>query len=49
MAAKMGPSMSKIWWEQEDLDLLGIRTAAQDREQMKGEKETDGTGTETDD
>ena len=45
---KLGPRVSMWWWEQEGLDLEGMRTAAQEAEQMEGEEETDGTDTATD-
>ena len=50
LAAKRRPGtrVSMWWWEQEGLDLEGMRMAAQEAEQMEGEEETDGTDTATD-
>ena len=45
---RTGPRVAKRWWEQEGLYLVGMRTAAWNAEQMEGDEETDGTGTETD-
>ena len=42
-----GPRVEMRWWEQEGLDLEGMRTAA--REEERTEEDTDGTYTATDD
>ena len=44
-----GPRAETRWWDQEGLDLEGMRTAAWEAEQSEGEEETDGTETATDD
>ena len=43
-----GPKISKRWWEQDRLDVNGMRTAAREAERTEGEEEMDGTKTETD-
>ena len=50
LAAKqrLGPRVENRWWEQEGLDVVGMRTAAQEAEHMKGVEEMDGTETKTD-
>ena len=49
LAAKQrpGPRVEMRWWEQEGLDLDGMRTADREAEQMEGE--TDGKDTATGD
>ena len=42
-----GPRLAMWWWEQEVLDLGGMRKAAQEAEQMEGTEETDGSETAT--
>ena len=51
LAAKRrpGPRVVMRWWEQEGVDLEGMRTADRDAEQTEGGEETDGTETSTDD
>ena len=51
LAAKWrpGPRVDMRWWEQEGLDLEGMRTAAQELRQTEGEEETDGTENATGD
>ena len=51
LAAKRcpGPRVATLWWEQEGLDLEGMRTAAREAEQTEGEGEMDKTETATDD
>ena len=44
-----GPRVAMQWWEQEGMDLEGMRTAAREAEQTEGGEETDGTETATDD
>ena len=39
--------MAKRWWEQDGLDLEGMRMAAPEAEQTEGGEETDRTETET--
>ena len=41
LAAKQRPGtrVAMWWWEQEGLDLEGVRTAAQEMEQTKGAEE----------
>ena len=43
LAAKRGtgPRVATRWWEQEGLDLEGMRTVAQEAEQTEGAEETD--------
>ena len=41
-----GSRLSKRWWDQDGLDLEGMRTADQEAEYTAGEEETDGTETE---
>ena len=43
-----GPRVSKRWWEQDGVDVEGMRTAAREAERMEGGDETDGTETDTD-
>ena len=40
--------MAKRWWDQDGLDLEGIRMAALEAEQTEGGEETDEAETETD-
>ena len=37
------------WWEQEGMDLEGVRTAAREAERTEGGEDMDGTETVTDD
>ena len=46
---RSGPRVTMWWWEQEGLDLEGMRTAAWEEEQTEGKEEMDGTETATDD
>ena len=46
---RLRPRVKMGWWEQDGLDLEGMRTAAREEEQTEGEEETDGTETATDD
>ena len=43
-----GSRVTNQWWEQDGLDVERIQIAAQEEEWAEGEKETDGTDTETD-
>ena len=43
-----GQSVSNRWWEQDRVDVEGMRTAAWEAKQMEGEEETDSTETKTD-
>ena len=43
-----GSRVANRWWEQDGLDLEGMRTTAREAERTEGEEETDGTETETD-
>ena len=45
LAAKRrpGPRVKMRWWEQEGLDLEGMRTEAREKEQTEEEEETDRT------
>ena len=47
LAAKRrpGPRVATRWWEQEGLDLEGIRTAAREADQTEGAEERDTTET----
>ena len=44
LAAKrrLGPRVAMWWWEQEGLDLEGMRTSAQEEEQAERAEDTDG-------
>ena len=42
-----GPRVETRWWEQEGLDLEGMRAASQEAEQTEGAEETDWTETAT--
>ena len=44
-----GQRVKMRWWEQEGLDLEGMRTAAWEAERMEGGEEIDGTKTATED
>ena len=47
---RLGPIVSIWWWEQEGLDLEGMRIEAHEAERTEGEEEeTDGKETTTDD
>ena len=50
LAAKRspGPRVSMRWWEQEGLDLEGVRMATREAEQTEREEDTDGTDIATD-
>ena len=39
--------ISMWWWEQDGLDMEGIRTTAREAEQTEGEEDMDGIETET--
>ena len=41
---RTGPRVTKSWWEQDGLDLVGMRTSARESEKIEGQEETDGTG-----
>ena len=43
-----GTRVSMRWWDQEGLDVEGMRTAYYESEQTEGEDETGGTATNTD-
>ena len=43
-----GSRVTNQWWEQDGLDVERRQIAAQEEEWAEGEKETDGTDTETD-
>ena len=43
------PRAAMRWWEQEGLDLEGMRMASLEAEQMEGMEETDGADTATED
>ena len=45
---RLGPMISMWWWEQDGLDMEGIRTTAREAEQTEGEEDTDEKETETD-
>ena len=38
-----GTRVTMRWWEQEDLDLEGMRTAYRETDRTEGEEDTDGT------
>ena len=42
-----GPRLAMRWWEQEGMDLEGMRTTASEADYMEGEEYTDGTETAT--
>ena len=44
-----GTRVSMRWWEQEGMDLEGMRKAAQEADKMEGEEDTDGADTATKD
>ena len=44
---RQGPRMPKRWWEQGEVDVEGMRTAAWEAERTEGGKETYGTEMET--
>ena len=47
---RLGPIVSMWWWEQEGLDLEGMRIESHEAERTEGdEEETDGKETTTDD
>ena len=46
---RSGPRVEMRLWEQEGLDLEGMRTADQEAEHTEGSEETDGIETATDD
>ena len=43
---KLGSSVAKWWWEQERLDVEGMRTVDREVEHMERGEETDGTETD---
>ena len=43
-----GKSISNRWWEQDGVDVEGMRTAAREAEGTESEKETDTTETDRD-
>ena len=43
-----GSRVTKRWWDQDVLDVEGMRTEAQEAERIEGEEEMDGMYTETD-
>ena len=45
---RLGSRVSKQWWEQDGLDLEGMRTEAWEEELMEGEEDTDRKETDTD-
>ena len=45
--AESGPRVSTQWWEQEGLDLEGMRTAVQEADKTEGAEQTDGKETAT--
>ena len=45
---RMGSRVYNRWWEQDGLDVEGIRTAAREVERTEGGEDMDGTETETD-
>ena len=49
LAAKQrpGPRVEIRWWEQEGLDLEGMRTTSWEAEEKEGAEDTDGTETAT--
>ena len=46
---RLGPRVEMRWWEQEGLDLDGMRTAAWEADPTEGTEDAEGTETSTDD
>ena len=44
---RLGPRVFMRWWEQEGLDVEGMRTEYWESEQTEGGEETDGMATKT--